>query len=127
MGKRQGKAASRRQRQRSASRPAQRPAAPTMPARGPDALDASEPMTQTVATPTVQAAPSSPPVAGARPTRRGTQLIGGASRLTEQAAAEYHYVTADLRNIGVLFVVLLALLAVAFFMIEVLGIGRVAT
>jgi hypothetical protein len=54
-------------------------------------------------------------------------MIGGASRLTEQAAAEYHYVMADLRNIGVLFVIIVALLAVAFFVIEVLGIGRVAT
>ena len=130
MAKRQGKAATRRQRQRSTNRSA-RPAAPSMPARGPDALDRAEPITETVAAATTQAtAPAaSPPSATARvrPPRRGTPLVGGASRLTEQAAAEYHYVTADLRNIGVLFLVLIGLLAVAFVVIEVLGIGRVAT
>jgi hypothetical protein len=130
MAKRQGKAATRRQRQRSANRTA-RPATPSMPARGPDALDRAEPITETVATPTTEpTAPAvSPPsvTSRVRPPRRGTPLVGGGSRLTEQAAAEYHYVTADLRNIGMLFLAIVALLAVAFVVIEVLGIGRVAT
>lgn len=127
MAKRAGKAANRRQRQRNAARPA-RPAPPTMPARGPDALDMGAPMPEPAAPAAPRAAaPAPPPAARPRPGRRGTAMIGGASRLTEQAAAEYHYVMADLRNIAVLFIGLIALLAVAFVIIEVLGIGRVAT
>jgi hypothetical protein len=51
-------------------------------------------------------------------------MVGGASRLGERAAAEYHYVVRDLRNIGVLVVVLAILLAVATFAVNTLGIGR---
>lgn len=51
------------------------------------------------------------------------QLYGG-SRLSEKAAAEYHYVVADLRNIAVLSAVLVGLLAVAFVLVNVLGIGK---
>jgi hypothetical protein len=51
--------------------------------------------------------------------------LGGASRLTERALAEYHYVGRDLRNIVVLMVVLAVLLAVATFAVNTLGIGRV--
>src|SRR6476620_9541523 len=104
MAKRAGKAANRRQRQRNAARPA-RPAPPTMPARGPDALDMGAPMPERAAPAAPRAAP---PAARPRPGRRGTAMIGGASRLTEQAAAEYHYVMADLRNIAVLFIGLIA-------------------
>lgn len=99
-----------------------------MPARGPDALDAGTPTPERVATPTPRApAPVTATAPRPRPGRRSAAMVGGASRLTEQAAAEYHYVMADLRNIAVLFVAVIALLAVAFLIIEVLGIGRVAT
>ncbi|MEP6468380.1 MAG: hypothetical protein ABJC24_01270 [Chloroflexota bacterium] len=52
--------------------------------------------------------------------------LGGTSRLTERALAEYHYVGRDLRNIAVLMVVLAVLLAVATFAVNTLGIGRVS-
>jgi hypothetical protein len=51
-------------------------------------------------------------------------MVGGSSRLGERAVAEYHYVLRDLRNIGVLVVVLAVLLAVATFAVNGLGIGR---
>ena len=127
MAKRAGKAANRRQRQRNAARTA-RATPPAMPARGPDSLDAGTPMPERAAAPAPRTSTSAAlPAARPRPGRRSAALIGGGSRLTEGAAAEYHYVIADLRNIAVLFVALIALLAVAFFVIEVLGIGRVAT
>ena len=50
--------------------------------------------------------------------------VGGTSRLGERAVAEYHYVVRDLRNIGVLVVLLAVLLAVATFAVNGLGIGR---
>jgi len=49
--------------------------------------------------------------------------LGGPSRLSERAAAEYHYVTRDLRNIGVLVAVMALLLAVAVIGFNALGIG----
>jgi hypothetical protein len=52
-------------------------------------------------------------------------MVSGASRLGERAAAEYHYVTRDLRNIGVLLLVLAALLAAATVAVNVMGIGRI--
>ena len=50
--------------------------------------------------------------------------MGGTSRLTERAVAEYHYVVRDLRNIGVLVVVLVVLLAVATVAVNGLGFGQ---
>ena len=50
--------------------------------------------------------------------------LAGSSRLTEKAMAEYHYVRMDLRNIGVLFLVLMGLLGVAYVLVDVLGIGK---
>jgi hypothetical protein len=52
--------------------------------------------------------------------------LGGSSRLTERALAEYHYVGRDLRNIAVLMVVLAVLLALATVAVNTLGIGRVS-
>ena len=49
----------------------------------------------------------------------------GPSRLSQRAAAEYHYVTRDLRNIGVLVLIIAALLAVATIVVNMLGIGKV--
>jgi hypothetical protein len=48
-------------------------------------------------------------------------VYAGSSRLTERAAAEYHYVVRDLRNIAVLTVVLVVLLAVATLVFPTLG------
>jgi hypothetical protein len=49
--------------------------------------------------------------------------MAGPSRLTERAAAEYHYVLRDLRNIGVLVAVMVVLLVVATIAVNLLGIG----
>ncbi|HEX6141061.1 MAG TPA: hypothetical protein VF013_11460 [Candidatus Limnocylindria bacterium] len=48
----------------------------------------------------------------------------GPSRLTANAAAEYHYVVRDLRNIGVLVVVMAILLAIATVVVRLLGISQ---
>lgn len=126
MAKRSGKANSRRQRQRSAARPPLRPAAAPPPR-----VDADEPETAATTSTTMPAARPEPEPrrsAGSTPPRPraaavATQLYGG-SRLSERAAAEYHYVAADLRNILVLSVVLVVLLGVAFVVVNVLGIGK---
>jgi hypothetical protein len=52
-------------------------------------------------------------------------MSSGPSRLSETAGAEYHYVMRDLRNIGVLLVVVAVLLAAAVVLVNVLDIGRV--
>lgn len=51
--------------------------------------------------------------------------VTGSSRLGERAAAEYHYVARDLRNIGVLVLLIAALLAAATVAVNVIGVGRV--
>lgn len=68
----------------------------------------------------------SPTVTTPRRARTPATAQGGSSRLTEKAMAEYHYVRMDLRNIAVLSVVILGLLAVAFVIVNVLGLGRAA-
>lgn len=50
--------------------------------------------------------------------------MAGPSRLSERAAEEYHYVGRDLRNIGVLIMVMAVLLVVAFVAFTALGIGH---
>jgi hypothetical protein len=74
------------------------------------------------------AAPPSSVASAARPRpRRGAEprvTVGGASRLSERAVAEYHYVQRDLRNIGVLVVIMAVLLLVATVAVNALGIGR---
>lgn len=129
MAKRGGKAATRRQRQRATNRPAQRPATPPASATSSSAADVPSAVEEVVR-PTAAAAPA--PAAPARATtparRRGATIAGdlyGSSRLSEKAAAEYHYVVADLHNILVLSGVLVGLLAVAFVLVNVLGIGKI--
>ncbi|HYN63571.1 MAG TPA: hypothetical protein VES36_03125 [Candidatus Limnocylindrales bacterium] len=75
-------------------------------------------------------AATAPPMS-ATPLRRARAAdprvtLGGSSRLTDRALAEYHYVGRDLRNIAVLMVMLAVLLAVATFAVNALGIGRVS-
>ena len=67
---------------------------------------------------------SSTPIRGRARPADPRVMVGGSSRLGERAVAEYHYVVRDLRNIGVLVVVLVVLLAVATFAVNGLGIGR---
>jgi len=68
-----------------------------------------------------------PAPAPARAPRQGRAdprfLVAGPSRLSERAAAEYHYVVRDLRNIGVLVAIMAILLVVAVIGFNALGIG----
>lgn len=138
MARRGGKAASRRSRQRRAQR-AQPQAPQSRPAPQPDA---TEPMQVAESAPTTDAfekadaelrASTPPPgtraTAGSKPGRSvrartsDFNMAGGSSRLTERAAAEYHYVGRDLRNIAILLVVMVVLLAASAIVVNMLGIG----
>ena len=125
MARRGGKAANRRDRQRRAQRRAQqRPAAASPPAR-PIGGVVSEAV-EAVAERRIEAAPSPAPVSPQQ--TRGARLdprfaVSGPSRLSERAAAEYHYVVRDLRNIAVLIVMMGLLLALAVVGFSVLKIG----
>lgn len=140
MARRGGKAASRRSRQRRQQRSGQ----PAQPQPGtPPASDAEEFPSQPAVADTTDAferadaelRASAPPPgarasAGGRPptvrARTGDfSVSSGPSRLGERAAEEYHYVIRDLRNIGVLLVILAVLFAVAVVVVNLLGIGRV--
>ncbi len=128
MAKRGGKAANRKAKQRRAQRPSTppRPVAPVERTLSEDAFDA-EPMRPTAAAPApVAAARESVREPARKPSRDPRAMIAGPSRLGERAQAEYHYVTRDLRNIGVLVVVMAAILAVAFIVFNVFGIARAA-
>ncbi len=123
MARRGGKAANRRERNRRAQRkPPLRPAIPQRPIGGvvSDAVEAAA--ERRVEDGTARAAASTPALTrGARSDPRFA--VAGPSRLSERAASEYHYVTRDLRNIGVLVVVMGVLLAAAVIGFSALGIG----
>jgi hypothetical protein len=136
MAKRRGKAANRhakRSAQRSAAQrqgaaaqsEAQQPAAPAAPdapaSSGMDAFERADAEVRAAAAPPLSSVPRRPKGRAADP----RITVSGSSRLGERAAAEYHYVLRDLRNIGVLVLVIAALLAVATVAVNVLGIGRV--
>lgn len=123
MARRGGKAANRRDRQRQAQRRAlQRPAAPARPITGvvSDAIDAA-------AGRRAEAAPARSPASSPALTRGARHdprfAVAGPSRLSERAAAEYHYVRRDLRNIALLVVMMGVALGVAVFAFDALGIG----
>ncbi|MFN2483852.1 MAG: hypothetical protein ABR509_02795 [Candidatus Limnocylindria bacterium] len=100
-----GKAATRQARQRRAqSRPASRPVS------SPALADRAEPMPQSTSGPSANRAERSPATAAS-------------SALSERARDEYHYVTRDLRNIGILAGVMLVVLTAAFVAFRALGIG----
>jgi hypothetical protein len=142
MARRGGKAASRRSRQRKQQqRPGQPPQAPigSGPARELEADDAPE---RAIAESSIDAfekadaelrAATPPPGSRAtvapsagRSVRARTSdfmMASGPSRLGERAADEYHYVLRDLRNIGVLLVVIAVLLAVSVVVVNLLDIG----
>ena len=123
MARRGGKAANRRDRQRRAQRKAlQRPVAPARPITGSlsDAVDAAA-EARSEATPARAAASTQSLTRGARSDPRFA--VVGPSRLSERAAAEYHYVRSDLRNIAVLVVLMAIVLGAAVVGFSVLGIG----
>ncbi len=116
---RRGKAASRRDRQRRAQRSAApRPGAPARPLPGvvSEAVEAAAEQ---------RSVPRRVPAAPApRPSRADPRfMVAGPSRLSERAAAEYHYVVRDLRNIGVLLAIMAVLLAAAVIGFNALGLG----
>ncbi len=129
MARRGGKAASRKAKQRKAQRPnvAARPAAPVAPS-----VDSSNVEPAIVSAPMQSAAVPTPETRETREARERTrrvtrdprQMVAGPSRLGEQAQQGYHYVARDLRNIGVLVVIMAAILTVAFIAFNVLGIAR---
>jgi hypothetical protein len=102
--KRSGKAANRRSRQR----PPRRPVIP-QPAPRPPADDAEK-------TDAVSASPAPAPAPRPMPA-----IYAGASRLSERAAAEYHYVGRDLRNIAVLTALIAIILLVAWLVLPATG------
>jgi hypothetical protein len=63
-----------------------------------------------------------PAPASRRPFAAGVSTVGS-SRLGEAARAEYHYVARDLRNTGLLVLLIAALLGVAVFAVNLAGIG----
>ena len=125
MAKRGGKAANRKAKQRRAQRPSTppRPVAPIEPTLSEEMFDAEPMRTAAVAAPAARESVREPV---RKPSRDPRAMIAGPSRLGERAQAEYHYVIRDLRNIGVLVVVMAAILAVAFIVFNVFGIARAA-
>jgi hypothetical protein len=134
MAKRRGKAHNRQQRRNAQRSAGQRPAARPQPemeeaevlsgSSGGGSMDAFERADAEVR------ASAAPPLASVqrKPKSRPADpriTVTGASRLGERAAAEYHYVIRDLRNNGILLIVLAVLLGVAVVAVDIIGIGRV--
>ena len=117
-GQRRGAQRSGSARQRPVTRPAEPADAPS------SALETDDPAR--VAPPPIAAAASASSrearLPGARRLERSNSSAGSSS-LSEHARAEYHYVARDLRNIGVLALVIGVMLAAAVFLFRALGIG----
>ncbi len=103
MARRAGKAASRKARQRRS----QRPSPPRAPASVAPPIDAA---------PDEPRAPDPP-----RRVSRAPVTASVGSTLTDRERAEYHYVERDLRNIGILTVVMIGLLILAYFVFSAAG------
>jgi hypothetical protein len=126
MARRGGKAANRRDRQRRAKqRSAQRGPVQQRPLPGvvSDAIEAAAEKRAVAA----QEQAEGPAPARTAPRRTGRAdprfTISGPSRLSAGAAAEYHYVLRDVRNIGVLVAVMAVLLIAAVVLFHALGLG----
>lgn len=118
-----GKATSRKARQRHVPR-APRPASTPPSAPSTDVVEADEPAVLADAPVTVEAAVT--PSAAATPSRRRPPSVAGAgisggSGLSARERADYHYVERDLRNIGILSLVMLGLLIGAWLLFNALG------
>ena len=109
-----GKAASRRSRQRRAQRPAPPPSVSATPSLEEAGLE--ERAEESREEPRKASAPAVSAPSAAR------AYAGGGSSLTDRERAEYHYVERDLRNIGILTVLMFALLIAAWFAFNALGI-----
>lgn len=111
MPRRSGKAASRRARQQRRSK------RPTTP--GPVA---PRPLAESSASGAAMAPSSAATSLNPRPFATGGP-VAGTSRLGDAARAEYHYVGRDLRNTGLLVLLMAALLGVAVIVVNLAGIG----
>ena len=109
MARRAGKAASRKARQRYVPKTPRPKVAPSPAA---DAVAVPP-----VGTPDAREAVSLDPPRRTTPVTYGT----GGSTLTTRERAEYHYVERDLRNIGVLSLVMAVMLVGAYFLFNALG------
>jgi hypothetical protein len=127
---RRGKTANRNARRRAQRNAAQRapqadPGAPA-PAYEPGASASAMPDAFAIADAEVRASVQ-PPMSTtavakrAKPGAADPRVTVGSSRLSERAVAEYHYVQRDLRNIGILAIILAALLAAATILVNVTG------
>lgn len=108
MARRAGKAASRKARQRYV---------PKTPRPAPDPAPEAAVATPPVGTPDAREAVSLDPPRRTTPVTYGS----GGSTLSLRERAEYHYVERDLRNIGVLSLVMAVLLVAAYFLFNALG------
>lgn len=115
MARRAGKAASRKARQRNAPRQPRRPAVAAPPRPEVEEAPAAVAEVTDADAPARVAAPRRSPSSPARET------IG--SQLTDRERAGYHYVEADLRDIGILTVAMTALLLIAWFVFSALGLA----
>jgi len=129
MARRGGKAATRRSRQRKTQRPAAQP--PRAPLRTEaqatttsTSAEASAEVSSVAAPSPAVTTPAVRPAASRRAVRDPRASVGGPSRLSERAIDEYHYVARDLRNIGVLLAIMIAMLLAAFVAFNVLGVTR---
>jgi hypothetical protein len=134
---RRGKAANRQARQRrqqraAAQRGTARPAPPQAPSSSPVAESAESAETGLGRTATSSNAAATTTRSSVPASQRGARTnnprltVAGPSRLSARAQEEYHYVARDLRNIGMLVVVMAAILLVAFVAFTALGIGKAA-
>jgi hypothetical protein len=110
-----GKAASRRSRQRRAQRPLPPPSVAATP---PSVEEAG--FEERAEESREEPRKASAPVVSAPSAARA--YTAGGSSLTDRERAEYHYVERDLRNIGILTVLMFGLLIAAWFAFNALGI-----
>jgi hypothetical protein len=128
MARRGGKAVTRRSRQRKG----QRSAAPARPKAVPEAdvTAASDELVSSAPAAAVEVPVAPKPAVRPSASQRATRVAGGtvvgSSRLGERAMQEYHYVKRDLRNIGVLLLIMAAMLVAAFVLFNVVGITKTA-
>ena len=121
-----GKAVSRKARQRHVPR-TPRPASTTGATPPPDTIEATDPtLVADAPAGSAVAEPATPAPAAAPSRRRGSAPPVGAgissgSGLSARERADYHYVERDLRNIGILSLVMLGLLIGAWLVFNALG------
>lgn len=119
--RRTGKAASRQSRQRRQQQRSTQRAQLQRSEASPADAGAATPPQAGGASATAQTRPAAAPARAPRSDQR--PAVSGSSRLDERAHLEYHYVGRDLRNIGVLVAIIVAVLIVATIALNALGVG----